>query len=53
MSALPRPGPAQVAVAIKIALAALGGQVVPQSVRLPTAVASWPDLKEGVGANLA
>ena len=40
-------GPAQVAVAIKTALAALEGQVVPQSVRLPTAVASDPDMKEG------
>jgi ribose transport system substrate-binding protein len=41
-------GPAQVAVAIKVAIAALEGQVVPQSVKLPLAVASDPDMKEGV-----
>ena len=41
-------GPAQVAVAIKVALAALEGEVVPQSVRLPTAVAADPDLKKDV-----
>lgn len=41
-------GPAQVAVAIKTAIAALEGQVVPQALRLPTAVASDPDMKEGV-----
>lgn len=40
-------GPAQVAVAIKTAISALEGEVVPQSVRLPTAVASYPDMKEG------
>ncbi len=40
-------GPAQVAVAIKTAIAALEGQVVPQSVKLPLAVASDPDLKAG------
>ncbi len=40
-------GPAQVAVAIKVALAALEGQVVPQSVKLPLAVASDPHMKEG------
>ncbi|BCH33478.1 ribose ABC transporter substrate-binding protein [Mesorhizobium sp. L-8-10] len=40
-------GPAQVAVAIKTAIAALEGQVVPQEVKLPLAVASDPDLKEG------
>jgi ribose transport system substrate-binding protein len=39
-------GPAQVAVAIKTAIAALEGQVVPQSVKLPLAVASDP-LKAG------
>jgi ribose transport system substrate-binding protein len=41
-------GPAQVAVAIKVALAALEGQVVPQSVRLPTAIVEDPNFKEGV-----
>jgi ribose transport system substrate-binding protein len=41
-------GPAQVAVAIKTAIVALEGQVVPQSVKLPLAVASDPDMKEGV-----
>ncbi|MGE3308309.1 MAG: ribose ABC transporter substrate-binding protein, partial [Rhizobiaceae bacterium] len=40
-------GPAQVAVAIKTAIAALEGQVVPQSVKLPLAVVSDPDFKEG------
>jgi ribose transport system substrate-binding protein len=40
-------GPAQVAVAIKTAIAALEGQVVPQSVKLPLAVASDPDMKAG------
>ena len=40
-------GPAQVAVAIKTAIAALEGEVVPQSVKLPLAVASDPDLKAG------
>ncbi len=40
-------GPAQVAVAIKTAIAALEGQVVPQSVKLPLAVAADPDLKAG------
>jgi ribose transport system substrate-binding protein len=40
-------GPAQVAVAIKVALAALDGQVVPQSVKLPTAVAEDPNFKDG------
>ncbi|PZQ96942.1 MAG: ribose ABC transporter substrate-binding protein [Cereibacter sphaeroides] len=40
-------GPAQVAVAIKTAIAALEGQVVPQSVKLPLAVASDPNFKEG------
>lgn len=40
-------GPAQVAVAIKTAIAALEGQVVPQEVKLPLAVASDPNLKEG------
>jgi ribose transport system substrate-binding protein len=40
-------GPAQVAVAIKTALAALDGQVVPQSVKLPLAIVEDPDFKEG------
>ncbi|MFO1144131.1 MAG: sugar ABC transporter substrate-binding protein [Amaricoccus sp.] len=40
-------GPAQVAVAIKTAIDALEGNVVPQSVKLPLAVASDPDMKEG------
>ncbi|MBP7000479.1 sugar ABC transporter substrate-binding protein [Amaricoccus sp.] len=39
-------GPAQVAVAIKVALAALDGQVVPQSVRLPTAIVEDPNFVE-------
>ncbi len=41
-------GPAQVAVAIKTALAALDGEVVPQSVRLPLAHVEHPDFKAGV-----
>ncbi|WP_425101050.1 sugar ABC transporter substrate-binding protein [Tropicibacter sp. S64] len=41
-------GPAQVAVAMKVAIAALEGQVVPQSVKLPLAVAADPDMAEGV-----
>jgi len=41
-------GPAQVAVAIKTAIAALEGEVVPQSVKLPLAIVSDPDFKEGV-----
>jgi ribose transport system substrate-binding protein len=40
-------GPAQVAVAIKTAIAALEGAVVPQSVKLPLAIVSDPDFKEG------
>ncbi len=40
-------GPAQVAVAIKVAIAALEGNVVPQSVKLPLAVASDPNMKAG------
>ena len=42
-------GPAQVAVAIKTAIAALEGQVVPQSVKLPLAIVSDPDFKAGPG----
>jgi ribose transport system substrate-binding protein len=40
-------GPAQVAVAIKTAIAALEGQVVPQSIRLPLAKVEDPDFKDG------
>jgi len=40
-------GPAQVAVAIKTALDALQGNVVPQSVKLPLAIVEDPDFKDG------
>jgi ribose transport system substrate-binding protein len=40
-------GPAQVAVAIKTAIAALEGQVVPQSVRLPLSTVEDPGFKDG------
>jgi ribose transport system substrate-binding protein len=40
-------GPAQVAVAIKTAIAALEGQVIPQEIKLPLAITSDPDFKEG------
>ncbi|MEF0941537.1 sugar ABC transporter substrate-binding protein [Rhizobium sp. BR 362] len=40
-------GPAQVAVAIKTAIAALEGQVIPQAVKLPTALVEDPNFKEG------
>ncbi|HVY51250.1 MAG TPA: sugar ABC transporter substrate-binding protein [Devosia sp.] len=40
-------GPAQVAVAIKTAIDALKGNVVPQSVKLPLAIVSDPDFKDG------
>jgi ribose transport system substrate-binding protein len=40
-------GPAQVAVAIKTAIAALEGQVVPQSVKLPLAIVEDPNFKKG------
>lgn len=40
-------GPAQVAVAIKTALAALSGEVVPQSVKLPLAIVEDPNFKDG------
>ena len=40
-------GPAQVAVAIKTAIAALEGSVVPQSVKLPLAIVEDPNFKEG------
>jgi ribose transport system substrate-binding protein len=39
-------GPAQVAVAIKVALAALEGKVVPQSVKLPLAIVEDPNFKK-------
>jgi ribose transport system substrate-binding protein len=39
-------GPAQVAVAIKTAIAALEGQVVPQSVKLPLAIVEDPNFKK-------
>ncbi|MGY3451487.1 sugar ABC transporter substrate-binding protein [Bradyrhizobium sp. USDA 4353] len=41
-------GPAQVAVAIKVALAALEGKVVPQSVKLPLAVVEDPNFKKDI-----
>jgi ribose transport system substrate-binding protein len=40
-------GPAQVAVAIKTALAALNGEVVPQSIKLPLAIVEDPNFKDG------
>ncbi len=40
-------GPAQVAVAIKTAIAALEGQVIPQSIKLPLAIVEDPNFKEG------
>ena len=40
-------GPAQVAVAIKTAIAALEGKVVPQSVKLPLAIVEDPNFKAG------
>ncbi|CCV14901.1 sugar ABC transporter substrate-binding protein [Mesorhizobium sp. STM 4661] len=40
-------GPAQVAVAIKTAIAALEGQVVPQAVKLPLAIVEDPNFKAG------
>lgn len=39
-------GPAQVAVAIKVAIAALEGNVVPQAIKLPAAVVADPDFKK-------
>jgi len=41
-------GPAQVAVAIKTAIAALEGSVIPQTVKLPLAIVEDPDFKENV-----
>lgn len=40
-------GPAQVAVAMKTAIAALEGEIVPQEIKLPFAVAKDPDFTEG------
>ncbi|MCG6857608.1 MAG: ABC transporter substrate-binding protein [Salaquimonas sp.] len=40
-------GPAQVAVAMKTAIDALKGNVVPQSVKLPLAIVEDPDFKDG------
>ena len=40
-------GPAQVAVAIKVAIAALEGKVVPQMVKLPLSTVENPGFKEG------
>src|SRR3954469_11400984 len=40
-------GPAQVAVAIKVALAALEGKVLPQSIKLPLAIVEDPNFKAG------
>jgi ribose transport system substrate-binding protein len=40
-------GPAQVAVAVKTAIAALEGQVIPQAVKLPLAIVEDPNFKEG------
>jgi ribose transport system substrate-binding protein len=40
-------GPAQVAVAIKTAIAALEGEVVPQSIKLPLAIVEDPDFRDG------
>jgi len=40
-------GPAQVAVAIKTAIDALQGNVIPQSIRLPLAIAEDPNFKDG------
>lgn len=41
-------GPAQVAVAIKTAIAALEGEVVPQSIKLPLSIVETPNFKDGV-----
>lgn len=40
-------GPAQVAVAMKVAIDALKGNVVPQSIKLPLAIVEDPDFKDG------
>jgi ribose transport system substrate-binding protein len=39
-------GPAQVAVAVKVAIAALEGQAVPQSIKLPLAIVEDPNFKK-------
>lgn len=44
-------GPAQVAVAIKTAIAALEGKVIPQSIKLPLATVEYPSFKDGVNFN--
>lgn len=44
-------GPAQVAVAIKTAIAALDGKVIPQSIKLPLATVEYPSFKDGVNFN--
>jgi ribose transport system substrate-binding protein len=41
-------GPAQVAVAMKTALDALKGKVVPQAIKLPLAIVEAPNFKDGV-----
>lgn len=41
-------GPAQVAVTIKAAIAALQGEKVPQSIALPASYVEYPNIKEGV-----
>jgi ribose transport system substrate-binding protein len=40
-------GPAQVAVSIKVAIAALRGEKVPQSIALPASYVEYPNIKEG------
>ena len=40
-------GPAQVAVAIKVAMAALEGKVLPQSIKLPLSTVEAPGFKDG------
>ena len=40
-------GPAQVAVAIKVAIAALEGKVLPQSIKLPLSTVEDPSFKDG------
>ena len=40
-------GPAQVAVTIKAAIAALQGNPIPQSISLPVSYVEWPNMKEG------
>lgn len=40
-------GPAQVAVAMKTAIAALEGKVIPQSIKLPLAIVEDPNFKDG------